>query len=199
MSFGVKCRKRILHLDYIKVKIFNKEIKIWVLSWSYNIYHGDPKWFLHHWIIFNLREKVHNNVFFLPSFRPPFLISPFPFLSPSIPPFPPSLLFFFFLPFFLPSFSVPFPGGRGELPVSLTVKQWRGMHTQGLPEWCNGEESSSQCKTYRCGFDPWVGKTPWRRAWQPTPVFLPGESHGQRSLVDYSPWGHKELDTVEEI
>ena len=43
------------------------------------------------------------------------------------------------------------------------------------------------CK--RCTFDPSVGKIPWRRAWQPTPVFLPGESHGQRSLVGYSPWG----------
>ena len=43
----------------------------------------------------------------------------------------------------------------------------------------------------------WVGKIPWRRAWQPIPVFLPGESHGQRSLVGYSPWGHKELDTTE--
>ena len=38
------------------------------------------------------------------------------------------------------------------------------------------------------GFDPWVGKIPWRREWQPTPVFLPGKSHGQRSLVGYSPW-----------
>ena len=38
---------------------------------------------------------------------------------------------------------------------------------------------------------------PWRRAWQPTPVFLPGESHGERSLVVYSPWGHKELDMTE--
>ena len=37
------------------------------------------------------------------------------------------------------------------------------------------------------GFDPWVGKIPWRRAWQPTPVFLPGASHGQRSLAGYSP------------
>ena len=37
------------------------------------------------------------------------------------------------------------------------------------------------------GFDPWVGKIPYRRAWQPTPVFLPGESHGQRSLASYSP------------
>ena len=37
-----------------------------------------------------------------------------------------------------------------------------------------------------------IGKIPWRKAWQPTSVFLPGESHGQRSLVGYSPWGHKE-------
>ena len=44
--------------------------------------------------------------------------------------------------------------------------------------------------------DPWVGKIPWRRAWQPTAVFLPGESHGQRSLVGYSPRGHKELGTT---
>ena len=46
----------------------------------------------------------------------------------------------------------------------------------------------------RCGFDPWVGKIPWRREWQPTPVFLPGESYGQRRLVGYSPWGLKESD-----
>ena len=46
-------------------------------------------------------------------------------------------------------------------------------------------------------FDPWVGKVPWRRVWQPTPVFLAGESHGQRSLMGCSPWGHKESDTTE--
>ena len=40
-------------------------------------------------------------------------------------------------------------------------------------------------------FDPWVRMIPWRRAQQPSPVFLPGESHGQRSLRDYSPWGHR--------
>ena len=44
-----------------------------------------------------------------------------------------------------------------------------------------------------------VGKIPWRRKWQPTPVFLPEKSHGQRSLVDYSPWGHKEFDTTEQL
>ena len=40
------------------------------------------------------------------------------------------------------------------------------------------------------GFHPWIGKIPCRREWLPTPVFLPGKSHGQRSLVGYSPWGH---------
>ena len=49
----------------------------------------------------------------------------------------------------------------------------------------------------RCGFDPWVKKNPWRRKRQPSLVFLPGESHGQRSLAYYSPWGHKESDTTE--
>jgi len=44
---------------------------------------------------------------------------------------------------------------------------------------------------------PGSGKIPWRRAWQPTPVFLPGESHAQRSLEGYSPWGRKESDTTE--
>ena len=43
-------------------------------------------------------------------------------------------------------------------------------------------------------FNPWVGKIPWRRAWQPTSVYLPGESHGQRSLAGHSPWGRKESD-----
>ena len=49
----------------------------------------------------------------------------------------------------------------------------------------------------RYGFQIWVRKIPWRRAWQSTPVFLPGESHGQISLAGYSPWGHKESDTTE--
>ena len=47
--------------------------------------------------------------------------------------------------------------------------------------------------------DPWVMKIPWRRKWQPFPVFLPGEFHGQRSLVCYSPWGCKELDMTERL
>ena len=56
--------------------------------------------------------------------------------------------------------------------------------------------NSCQCwRRKRCRLDPWVGKIPWRRAWQPTQVFLPREFHGQRSLAGCSPWGHKELDT----
>ena len=52
-------------------------------------------------------------------------------------------------------------------------------------------------RSRRHEFDPWVRKILWRRAWQLTPVFLPGESHGQKNLVGYSPQGHKELDTTE--
>ena len=51
----------------------------------------------------------------------------------------------------------------------------------------------------RCRFDPWVGKIPWRRKQQPAPVFLPGESHGQRSLAGYSSWVLKELDATEQL
>ena len=47
--------------------------------------------------------------------------------------------------------------------------------------------------------DPWVRKILWRRKWQPTPVLLPGKSHGQRSLVGYSPWGREESDTTERL
>ena len=65
----------------------------------------------------------------------------------------------------------------------------------GLPRWLSGlkkKKSASQC--WRCSFNSWVRKIPWKRRWQTTPVFLPEEFHGQRSLVGYSPWGHKESD-----
>ena len=70
-----------------------------------------------------------------------------------------------------------------------------------LPWWASGgsEVKASACVCLQCGrpgFDSWVRKIP-RRKWQPTPVFLPGESHGQRSLVGCSPWGYKESDTIE--
>ena len=97
----------------------------------------------------------------------------------------------------------------GILTVGLAIlkfqKEWlfpliilREYILKGKPRWQSGKESACQgrrCK--RCGFHPWVRKIPWRRKWQPTPVFLPGKSHGQRSLAGYSPWGRKELDTTD--
>ena len=66
---------------------------------------------------------------------------------------------------------------------------------QGFPGGASGKESACQCRRCRrLGFDPQGRKFPWKRVWQPTPVFLPGESHGQRSLAGYSPWGRKGLD-----
>ena len=50
-----------------------------------------------------------------------------------------------------------------------------------------------------CGLDTWVGKIPWRRKWQPPPLFFPGQSHGQMSLVGYSPWGHKNSNTTQRL
>ena len=73
------------------------------------------------------------------------------------------------------------------------------IHTRvelGLPWWLGGKESA--CNAVDTGLIPWVTEIPWRRKWQPTPVFLPGESHGQRNLAGYSPWGRKELDMTEQ-
>ena len=64
-----------------------------------------------------------------------------------------------------------------------------GLSHRGLPRWLSGEASTCQCR--RHGFDSWVRKIPWRRKWQSTLVFLPGTSHGQRSLEGYSPWDQK--------
>ena len=64
-----------------------------------------------------------------------------------------------------------------------------------LPWWLRWQRIHLQRRTP--GFNPWVRKIPWRMAWQPTPVFQPGEFHGQRSLAGYSPWGCKESDTTE--
>ena len=79
----------------------------------------------------------------------------------------------------------------GPLDVVHSVGFDKGIVTYGVPRWLSGKESSCQCRRYRrLGFDPWVGRIPWSRKWQPTPVVLPGRSHGQRSLMGYGPWGH---------
>ena len=69
-----------------------------------------------------------------------------------------------------------------------------------LPKWLSGKEFACQCRRHKKRrFDPRIGKRPWSRKWQLTSVFLPGNFHGQRSMVGYSPWSCKESDTTENI
>ena len=78
--------------------------------------------------------------------------------------------------------------------LSNSSSIWYG----GFPCGTSVKKPTCQCRRLKeHGFNPWVQKIPWSRKWQPTAVFLPGESHGQRSLVDYSPQGCKESDTAE--
>ena len=81
--------------------------------------------------------------------------------------------------------------------ISIVLENY--LHSSYLlgafPGDANGKESACQCRRHkRCGFDSWVRKISWKREWLPTPVFLPKESHGQRSLVGYNPQGCKESD-----
>ena len=69
------------------------------------------------------------------------------------------------------------------------------MNLNGFPGGSDVKEPT--CNAGRPGFNPWVGKIPWIREWQLTPAFFPGEFHGQKSLVGYSPCDHKESDTTE--
>ena len=83
-------------------------------------------------------------------------------------------------------------------PQKNPTKLWRVM-LQNLLRGIPGGPDVGLVQCRRPRFDPWVGKIPWRRMWQPTPVFLPGEFHGQRSQVGYSPWGCKKSDTTERL
>ena len=77
-----------------------------------------------------------------------------------------------------------------EEPGRLQSTGWQELDmTQDFPGGSQGKAFCLQCR--RPGFNPWVGKILWRRKWQPTPALLPGKSHGWRSMVGYSPWGHK--------
>ena len=76
---------------------------------------------------------------------------------------------------------------KGKILKVLNIFWWKVGNETRLPWWLSSREPTCQCR--RHGFNPWVRKIPWRRKWQPTPVFLPGESHAQRSLGGYSPWG----------
>ena len=92
-----------------------------------------------------------------------------------------------FLSFFLSSFS-------------LFIMHSLHRHLQNTNTGKSGKEPVCQCRRLkRLVFNSWVRKIPWRRKWQPIPVFLPGESHGQTALAGYSPWSRKELGTNEHI
>ena len=86
-------------------------------------------------------------------------------------------------------------------PVPCTPKHLGNAPKSGcwvFTDWCmlehGGKESTCQCRRCRTpGFHPWIEKIPWRRKWQPTPILLPGESHGQKILAGYSPWGRTRL------
>ena len=103
---------------------------------------------------------------------------------------------------------MPYPWQSGLLVISQTqdikCRQMTVIHSSyqtlklGVPGGTSGKEPAGQCRRpKRHRFNPWVGKFAWRRAWQPTPLFLPGESYGQRSLAGFSPQGCKELDMTE--
>ena len=86
----------------------------------------------------------------------------------------------------------PLGGGRQTSPQTLLICLFLKYE---LPGWLSGKEPTCQCR--RCEFNCWVGKIPWRRAWQRTPVLLPGESQGQRSWAGCSPLGRTESNTPE--
>ena len=87
------------------------------------------------------------------------------------------------------SFSIS-PSSEYSGLISFRI-DWLDLLTVQETLWLNGREHI--CQSRRHGFDLWLGKIPWRRTWQSTPVFLPGKSCGQRSLVGYSPWGSKRV------
>ena len=87
--------------------------------------------------------------------------------------------------------------------MSLTKLRVSVLLNHNLRSFQGGASGKEPACQYRrpkkCGLNPWVRKIPWRKVWQPTPVLLPGECHGQRGLPAYGSWGHEESDTTEEI
>ena len=87
----------------------------------------------------------------------------------------------------------PMDGGAWWAAVHEFAQSWTWLkRLSSSSSSSSGKESTYQCR--RCGFDSWSEKIPWRRKWQPIPVFLPGKPHGQRSLVGYSPWGSRRVE-----
>ena len=89
-------------------------------------------------------------------------------------------------------------GITDSMDMSLSeLRSWWWTGRPGVLQFMGWQRVRHDWATDLIWFDSWVGKIPWRRKWQPTPIFLPGESHGQRSLADYSPWHRKESGMME--
>ena len=140
-----------------------------------------------------------------PGIKPVTPVSAGRFLT-SEPPRKPNYNFSYNL---ITSFSVPSPYGGSSAWPCYIKHLLEMLEKPKCRQWCNCSHlfqlllhlescGGSDCKASACSvFDPWVGKIPWRRKWQPTPGLLPGKFHGLRSPVGYSPWGCKESDTTE--
>ena len=84
-----------------------------------------------------------------------------------------------------------------EFSQKTEFMHYRQAFSLWASSWLSSKNLPAMRRRRKHGFDLWVGKIHWRRKWQPTLLFLPGKSHGQRSLVCYTPWDHKELDMCE--
>ena len=87
---------------------------------------------------------------------------------------------------------------HSDLGMSSEIWASAWQFVKGFPSGSAVKNLSTNQEAQETWFDPWVGKMPWRREWQPIPVFLAGESHGQRNLAGYSPWGRQESNTTED-
>ena len=95
-------------------------------------------------------------------------------------------------------FMVPFYSNKWILNVHISLRNTRQSQIVDFKGWWGfpgGSDSKESACSAGARYHPWVGKISWKREWLPTPVFLPGESHGQRSLAGYSPWGFKDWVT----
>ena len=90
------------------------------------------------------------------------------------------------------------PWNRKEQDTTEPLTLSLSIFKQGFPGGTSGQEPACQCRRHkRLRLDLWVREMPWNRIWQPTLVFSPGESWGQKSLTGYNPYGHKESDMAE--
>ena len=94
----------------------------------------------------------------------------------------------------VPTSSLPFDSYKTEVILLYNILTLMELRASMAAHWYR-----IHLQFRRLWFNPWVRKIPQRRKWQPTPVFLPGELHGLRSLADHSSWSCKELDTTEQL